>query len=268
MPGIIFSQIIQRAGDLPAHRFGECGVNLRRAHVGVAEELLHATDVDPPKHEMGRERMPQHMSGDTLAQSRQLRRTLQLARDGDLVQVVPPMQPFGHIFINAGRGEKPKPRPALCGLWVLHNWKATTNHSAADGLSSSSSILGVTALASLIGLGLSAFLLRAVYRALRLWLDRGIPADPRFRIPLSARLLPHPHLYLILIAFVFGFRHSDSGMDSGGAYSSEIVVGAVCSTAPLWLAALSITLWNVLSVLGRSDPDERVVHEESSSAHA
>jgi hypothetical protein len=156
--------------------------------------------------------------------------------------------------------------PVLC--MAALNWKATTNHSATDGLSSSSSILGVTALASLIGLGLSAFLLRAVYRALRLWLDRGVPAYPRFRIPLSARLLPHPHLYFILVAFAFGFRHSGSGTDSGGAYSTEIVVGSACSTAPLWLAALSITLWNVLCVLVRRDPSETVVHAESSSAHA
>jgi hypothetical protein len=153
-------------------------------------------------------------------------------------------------------------------LMAALNWKTVTNHSAADGLSSSSSIFGATALASLIGLGLSVYLLRAVYRALRLWLDRGVPAYPRFRIPLSARLLPHPHLYFILVVFLFGFRHSFSGMESGGSYSTEVVVGSVCSSAPLWLAALSITLWNVLCVLGRSDSRETVVHVESSSALA
>ncbi len=152
-------------------------------------------------------------------------------------------------------------------LMASLNWKTVTNHSAADGLSSSSSIFGATALASLIGLGLSAYLLRAVYRALRLWLDRCAPASPRFRIPLSARLIPHPYLYMILVAFLFGFRHSSSGMESGGSYSTEVIVGSVCSSAPLWLAALSITLWNVLCVLGRRDPDETVVHAESSSAH-
>lgn len=153
-------------------------------------------------------------------------------------------------------------------LMAALNWKTVTNHSAADGLSSSSSILGATALASLIGLGLSAFLLRAVYQALRLRLDRGVPAYPRFRIPLSARLIPHPHLYVVLLAFLFGFRYSYSGMHSGGAYSTEVVVGSVCSIAPLLLAALSITLWNILCVLGRSDSNETVMLGESSSAHA
>lgn len=153
-------------------------------------------------------------------------------------------------------------------LMAVLNWKTTMSHSSSDGLSSHSSINAVTALASLIGLGLSAFLFRAVYRAFRLWLDRGVPAYPRFRIPLSARLFPHPHLYFILVAFAIGFRHSDSGVDSGGVYSTEIVVGSVCSTAPLWLAALSITLWNILSVLSGGSPEQMVANEESSSAHA
>ena len=148
-------------------------------------------------------------------------------------------------------------------LMAALNWKAITNHSAADGLSSSSSILGVTAITSLIGLGLSAFLLWAVYRALRVWLDGGVLACSR----LSAWLIPHPQLYFILAAFVFGFHHSYSGVDSEGSYSREIYVGSACGTAPLWLAALSITLWNVLCVLGRSYPDETAVPAESSPAH-
>jgi hypothetical protein len=148
------------------------------------------------------------------------------------------------------------------------NWKTTTSHSATDGLSSSSSIFGVTALASLIGLGLSAFLLRAVYCAFRLGVDGRISLYPHSSIPLLARLFPHPHLYFVLVAFVVGFRQSVSGMDAMGAYSTEILVGSACSTAPLWLAALSITLWNVLSFLGLGNPKERVVPEESSSAHA
>jgi hypothetical protein len=42
------SQIIQRAGDLPAHRFGQFCINFRRPHICMAEELLNATDIDSP----------------------------------------------------------------------------------------------------------------------------------------------------------------------------------------------------------------------------
>ena len=47
------SKIIQRAGDLSAHGFGEVSINLRRAHIRMAEELLDAADVHPTQHEVG-----------------------------------------------------------------------------------------------------------------------------------------------------------------------------------------------------------------------
>ena len=82
-------QIIQRTGDLPAHRFGEVGVDLCRAHIRVSEELLHGPDVDPPQHQMGRKAMTEHMRSHSFGKTRQLCRTFQFPRDGDLVQVVP-----------------------------------------------------------------------------------------------------------------------------------------------------------------------------------
>ena len=84
------SQIIQRAGDLPAHRFRQRRVNLRRPHIRVTQQLLHGPDVDPPQHQVRCKAVAQHMGRHPLAQACQLRRLLQLPCDGDLMQVMPP----------------------------------------------------------------------------------------------------------------------------------------------------------------------------------
>ncbi len=87
------SQIIQRAGDLPAHGFGELRVDLRRPHIHMAEQLLDGANVHPAQDQVRRIAVPQHMRRHPFFDPRQLACPSQLAADVDLMQMMPPPLP-------------------------------------------------------------------------------------------------------------------------------------------------------------------------------
>ena len=137
-------------------------------------------------------------------------------------------------------------------LMTALNWVSTTIHVSTGGTSTITRTIASSGLAALIGIGLCAFLIRAVYLRIRDILDRGIVFHPRFRIPASASLMPLPRYFLLAALLTIGFTYSNHGTDAAGTFTSKLAYGVQASTAPFWLAVLAIFLWNILCALSAS----------------
>ena len=151
-------------------------------------------------------------------------------------------------------------------LMVALNWVSTTIHVSTGSTSTSTRTFSPSGLAALIGLGLCAFLIRAVYLRFRDILNRGIVFYPRFRIPASTRLIPQPHYFLLATLLTIGFAHNDHGSDAAGTFTSKLSYGLQASSAPFWLAVLAIFLWNILCAFSEPPPSRHTAEAELADA--
>ncbi len=135
-------------------------------------------------------------------------------------------------------------------LMAALNWSVSLRKVYPESHNTEATTATVFSMSVVIGLALMALLLNLLYRCFREILDRGVVTYPRFRIPASFRLFPRPYAYSLLMLFVLGMTRSgvSPGSDARGSFQStlEWSFGSQCSLTPLLLAAVCITLWNIL----------------------
>jgi hypothetical protein len=134
------------------------------------------------------------------------------------------------------------------------NWTTSKKYAASSSMGAHLELIDMSGISVLIGLILAATLIRLVYLEIRKALDRGVVTYPRFRIPGSVRFFRYHYLYAMLALLAAGFKRGMPQSDHiGNQFHSEVTFGIQCSTAPFWLAALCITLWNCLCALREAE---------------
>ena len=140
------------------------------------------------------------------------------------------------------------------------NWSASTRKIYPDSQSKigESSAAQIYSLSVLIGIALMALLLHFLYRHLREVLDRGVVTYPRFRIPASLKLFPYRYAYTLLLFFFWGMSRTGvtHGGDARGPFDMTVEwnFGSQCSMMPFLMAAICITLWNILQGVTMESP--------------
>jgi hypothetical protein len=108
------SQPVHRAPDAEPPAVEDVGIDHRRGHIPMSQQLLDRTDIVAVLEQMGGERVPQAVAGDPLRETGIRRGQLDGALDDGLVQVVAtetisafPMP----VLVAAAGGEHELPRP-------------------------------------------------------------------------------------------------------------------------------------------------------------
>ena len=112
-------QLVSGAPDAGRPLVQDVSVDLRRADIAMAEELLHGTDVAAGLEQVGGERVPQSMARGALRDPGAPHGVHDGALQRGLVEVVPPPLTGLPVDIDTGGGENPLPGSLAAGVGVL-----------------------------------------------------------------------------------------------------------------------------------------------------
>lgn len=110
---------VQGTPNVPASAVEDVGVDHRRANVPVAEKFLDGPDVVPFFEEMGSERMPERVAGNSLGESGKGGGLLHGPLENRFVEVMTIQTSETDILELPCCGKYPLPAPLLLGCWIF-----------------------------------------------------------------------------------------------------------------------------------------------------
>ena len=102
---------VQRALESQPRPVHDVGIDLRRRHVHMPEQVLDAADIGPAFQQVRGETVPQRMGGDPLVDLGLARRLANGPLKRAVLEMVTPVHPGMGIERNLARGEEPEPLP-------------------------------------------------------------------------------------------------------------------------------------------------------------